>query len=183
MGVTVNLNMPAPIDRTLYDSIDLRGIPAAGSPPGTMVAYYLNGYYSVSSIAHVESLFPPDHYRLIAIDVNGTRPDYARVADCETGDMTPGMLEQWLQDFAETNPGYADGARGEIYCNRSTIPAVRAGTGRYILGRDYMLWVATGDGTLYWQPGVNLCQQWWRRLYDQSAVFDAGFLPGPGAEH
>jgi hypothetical protein len=184
MGVTVSLIMPAPTGRILYDSIVPRGIlsaPAAARPRGTMVAYYLNGDFAVGSVAAVEELFPPDYYRLLPIDVRGTRPGAARAADVETGDMTPEMLEQWLQDFAGGNPGYAGGARGEIYCNRSSIAAVRAGTGRYVLGRDYCLWVATGDGTVYWQPGVNACQNVWGRLYDQSVIFDAGFLPGPGS--
>jgi hypothetical protein len=171
---------PAPIDRALYDSVDLRGIPAAGSAPGTMIAYYLNGTFAVPSIAYVEKLYPPDYYRLLPIDTDGTGARFARAADVETGDMRPDMLEQWLQDFADGNPAHELGGRGELYCNRSTIAAVRAGTGRYVLGRDYYLWVATGDGTLYWEPGVNACQNTWSRLFDKSVVYDPRFMPGPG---
>lgn len=177
----MSLIMPAVIDRVLYDSVDLQGIPAAGSPPGTMIAYYLNGAFAVNSVAAVETQFPPHYFRLLPIDVTGARARAARVGDVETGDMRPEMCEQWLQDFAEGNPAHELGGRGELYCNRSSIAAIRRGTGRYILGRDYYLWVATGDGTLYWQPGVNACQNVWSRLFDSSVIFDHRFMPGPGA--
>lgn len=181
----MSLIMPAAIGRALYDSVSLpgilRGVPAAARPRGTMVAYYLNGDFAVPSVAYVEDLLPPDYYRHLPVDVLGTRAKFARAGDVETGDMRPEMLEQWLQDFAEGNPAYELGGRGELYCNRSSIAAVRAGTGRYVLGRDYYLWVATGDGTLYWQPGVNACQTTWSRLFDRSVIFDPRFMPGPGA--
>jgi hypothetical protein len=163
----------------MYDSIDLQGI--TGAKPGDIIAYYLNGGFAVPSILAVENLFSPARFRLASIDVQGTRPDYARIADVETGAMRPGQLEQWLQDFAETNPAYEGGGRGEVYCSRSTIPAVRAGTGRYVLGRDYYLWVATGDGSLYTGPGVNACQNVWSRLFDSSVVFDPRWLSGVGS--
>lgn len=168
-------------NRTLYDSIDLHGITTA--VPGDMVAFYLNGKYAVPSIAYVTELFPPELYRLVPIDVIGDRADYARVLDVETGDVRPEQCEEWLQAFQGTNPAYAGGGRGEIYCNRSTIPAVRAGTGRFRLAADYWLWIATGDGTQYRARGVNACQDIWSRTYDSSVVYDGRWMPGPGLAH
>jgi hypothetical protein len=184
MGLSMSLInaevSPAPGERVMYDSIQLQGIPS-GAPRGTMIAYYLNGAFAVPSITYVENLFPAAFFRLVPIDTNGNRADYARVGDVETGDMRPEMCEQWLQDFEQTNPAYEGGGRGELYCSRSTIKAVRAGTGRYVLGVDYWLWVATGDGSLYRADGVNACQNVWARTYDQSVVYDPRWLSGAGA--
>lgn len=165
--------------RALWDSVNLRGITAA--QPGDIIAYYLNGGYAVPSITYVQNLFSPARYRLAAIDVQGNRADWARIVDVESGDVRPEHTEQWLQDFAETNPAHEGGGRGEIYCDRSTIAAVRRGTGRYVLGRDYYLWVATGDGSLATGPGINACQNLWSRTYDKSVVFDPRWLPGVGS--
>lgn len=175
-----NVVSTVPRARALWDSVNLHGI--TGAQPGDIIAYYLNdGVYAVPSITYVENLFPPTRYRLAAIDTRGNRADWARILDVETGLVQPGMCEQWLQDFEQDNPAYEGGGRGEIYCNRSTIKAIRAGTGRYVLGRDYYLWVATGDGSLYTGPGINACQNYWGRLYDKSAVFDPRWLPGVGS--
>jgi hypothetical protein len=183
MGVSMSLinvsASPAQGERTLWDSVNLRGI--TGARPGDMIAYYLNGRYAVRSIAYVEDLFPPELYRLVPIDTDGTRPEYARVLDVELGDARPAQTEEWLQAFAGSNPAYEGGGRGEIYCDRATIPAVRVGTGRFALADDYYLWVATGDGTLATGPGVNACQNVWARTYDRSAVYDPRWLSGVGA--
>jgi hypothetical protein len=168
-----------PASRTLWDSVNLRGITQAKA--GDMVAYYLNHRYAVPSVAYVEDLFPPELYRLLAIDTDGTRPDYARVLDVELGDARPAQCEEWLQSFAGSNPAHAGGGRGVIYCDRATIKDVRAGTGRFALGRDYALWVATGDGSLATGPGIVACQNVWARTYDSSVVFDPRWLPGVGA--
>lgn len=175
----INADIPAPPARTLWDSVNLRGI--AGARHGDMIAYYLNGRYAVPSIAYVEDLFSPELYRLVPIDTDGTRADYARVLDVELGDARPEQTEEWLQAFAGSNPAHASGGRGEIYCDRANILAVRAGTGRFNLAHDYYLWVATGDGTLATGPGINACQNVWARTYDSSVVLDPRWLPGVGA--
>lgn len=170
--------------RKMYDSIDLKQVPKDGD----MVAYYLNGKYAVPTITYVEKLFDPMRYSLVPIDVIGNRADYARVADVETGDIRPEFTEQWISDFNASNPSYEHGGRPEIYCNRNTIAAVRVGTGRYLLGRDYYLWVATGDGTIYRgenltgpyaKNGVNACQAYWHKGYDESVVFSDQWMPTP----
>jgi hypothetical protein len=175
-------------NRTMYDSVNLYGIPRP-LPASDLVAYYLDGPYAVASVAQVEALFPG--HRLVPIDVNGARADYARALDVETGDVQPSDCAQWLTEFKATNPGYAGGARGLIYSDVSDLEAIRVGTGPYILGRDYTLWVATGDGLVVtpaylrakypgyaWPDGcVAACQNVWSRTYDSSVVLDAEFLP------
>lgn len=171
---------PSAGERTLWDSVALPGITKAKR--GDLVAYYLNGRkFAVPSVAYVEGLFSPELYRLVPIDVVGDRAADARVVDVETEDVDPNSLEQWIQDFNEGNPSYDGGGRAEVYCSRDTIPAVRTGTGQYLLGRDYYLWIATGDGTLYRGPGVNACQNVWSRTFDSSVVYDPRWMPGVGS--
>jgi hypothetical protein len=174
--------------RTMFDSVNLYGIPRP-LPAHSVVAYYLDGPYAVASVAEVAALFPGTS--LNPIDVNGTRADYARTLDVETGDATPTMCEQWLAEFNATNPRYAVGGRGLIYSDQSNLEAIRIGTGRYVLGRDYSLWVATGDGFVVtpaylrakypaypWPDGcVTACQNVWARTYDSSVIEADNFLP------
>lgn len=165
-----------PQTRTMYDSVNLAYVAKnVKIPPHSIVAYYCDGPRAILTGAQVQDMFPDS--QLNPIDVNGTRARIARSVDCETEDVTPDMLEQWLTDFKNDNPAYEHGARGEIYCDRVNIPLVRKGTGKYILGRDYYLWIATGDGTIYTGTGVNACQNRWLRGYDTSVVFDPRFLP------
>jgi hypothetical protein len=174
--------------RLMYDSVNLYGIPKP-LPPGALVAYYLDGPYAVASVAKVQAMFKG--HKLNPIDVNGSRANYARSLDVETGDVRPADTGQWLTEFKHTNPGYAGGARGLIYSDQSNLEAIRVGTGPYILGRDYFLWVATGDGFVVtpqylrakypaypWPDGcVVACQNVWAHTYDSSVVLDAAFLP------
>lgn len=160
--------------RIQYDSVDLRAIPLPISPTD-IVAYYCDGPRATMTRAEVEIMFPRN--RLNPIDVNTTRASIARTVDCESKDVPAEALEQWLTDFKNTNPGYEHGARGVVYSDRSNLPAVRKGTGRWILGKDYYLWVATGDGTLFTGPGIIMCQNRWLLKYDTSVVFDDRFLP------
>ena len=167
--------------RTMYDSVNLKAI-THPLPDHSLVAYYLDGPRAVASVAEVATMFPGAS--LNPIDVNGTRANWARTVDCETSDVTPEMLEQWLNEFALTNPAYDSGARGVVYCDRSSIPAVRIGTGKHVLGRDYYIWVATGDGTVENAASLGLpmrsviaCQNHWLRGYDTSVVFTSQFLP------
>lgn len=174
--------------RTMFDSVNLYGIPRPMAA-ANLVAFYLDGPYAVASIAEVAELFKGN--RQVPIDVNGSRADYARALDVETGDVSPDDTAQWLTEFKATNPGYAGGARGLIYSDQSNLEAIRVGTGPYILGRDYTLWVATGDGFVVtpqflrakypgyaWPDGcVTACQNVWSRTYDTSVVLVDNFLP------
>jgi hypothetical protein len=168
-------------NRIMFDSVNLHGIPRIG---GKLVAYYLDGLYAVASIAEVEELFPT--WQHVPIDVKGDRPDFARVFDVETGDIEPGQLEGICRDYQRESPYYKTGGRPIVYCNRSTIPAVRQGTGANVLGRDYFLWVGTGDGTVYTgsdligpyaKRGVVACQNIWTRTYNSSVVLSDQWMP------
>lgn len=158
-------------NRIMFDSVNLHGIPRIG---GELVAYYLDGLYAVASIAEVESLFPK--WQHVPIDVKGNRPDYARVFDVETGDIRSEDTERIITDYNRESPYYKTGGRPIIYCDKSTIPAVRTGTGKYRLGHDYYLWVAAPK-SLYTGFGVVACQNIWTRTYNSSAVFSDQWMP------
>jgi hypothetical protein len=158
--------------RTMFDSVTPRVAPRNCE----LFGYYLNGSYAVPSISYVTNLYPPP-ISLVPIDANATRADFARVLDVERFDATPAQCEQWLTDFKEKNPSYHNGGRGVIYTTRSSIPAVRIGTGKYVLGKDYYLWIATGDGTLFTGEGVIACQNYWHKTYDSSVVYSPEWLP------
>jgi hypothetical protein len=63
------------------------------------------------------------------------------VLDVENGDATPGQTEAWIS--MRKAAGYH---RPTIYCSASNVPAVRAGTGKWVLNVDYDLWVADWTG-------------------------------------
>jgi hypothetical protein len=67
--------------------------------------------------------------------------------------------------------------RPTIYCSRSVIPAVRAGTGSYILGKDYDIWVAdyTGSPHQVTAPGAPAatCAA---TQYESTANWDASIV-------
>jgi hypothetical protein len=119
-------------------------------------------------------MFPK--WQHVPIDVKGDRPDYARVFDVETFDIPPWKTETIITAYRAHNPVSRAGHRPVIYCNRSTIPAVREGTGKYILGTDYLLWVAA-PGSIYTGHGVIACQNVWSRTYDSSVVLSDTWMP------
>lgn len=164
-------------NRTMYDAIG-ENIPRI---PRTcqMLAYYLNGLYA-ANLETVAKLFPPSKYSHVPIDVNGTLASLARVLDVEKGDASPESAPDWCEDFRNTNPAWHTGGRPEIYCNRSTLPAVTAAmeSAAWTVGQ-YYLWIATLDGTEFTGAGVNACQVWDRGLYDYSVVYDDRWLPTP----
>jgi hypothetical protein len=147
-------------DTLMYDSIRASGIPKGA----LLVAGYVDGAYN--DFAAIHDTFPKAQE--ISIDVNGSSPA-ASVRDWETGDKG-GNLEDWVIDHnAHTKTKDA-----VIYCNRSTISEVRQLTGSQVLNKDYFLWIATGDGTLYGPgtlPGVVACQYSWTPGYDVSLVW------------
>lgn len=163
-------------NRTMFDAININNMPLTAQ----MYAYYLNGKYAVKSVAAVEARFSPDKYSLIPIDVIGDRADYARVFDVETGDITADQLETIFDQYKEVSPYYKTGGRPVVYCDRASIGAVREGTGKYILNKDYYLWVSTLDGTLFRETGVIACQ--FRNVagqYDVSEVYSDEWVPSP----
>lgn len=104
---------------------------------------YLDGHLGVETTAQMEARFPHERYGWCFVDVTGQSPE-AQVRDWETGDKG-GSLQQWVIDHNKAS-GKQDAV---VYCNRATIPEVRRLTGTQVLGRDYWLFVATLDGTLF----------------------------------
>ena len=153
--------------------------PAAIPLDVQVAAYYVDGHIGVETPPEMEARFPHHRYGWCSIDVLGTTPA-ASVRDWETGDKG-GSLEQWVIDHNKAS-GKKDAV---VYCNRSTLPEVRQLTGSQILGKDYWLWVATLDGTVFGPgqyPGVIACQVKGAQLtggdYDISLVYDGSlWLP------
>src|ERR1700691_3628438 len=116
-------------NRTMYDGIsyDAKTI-ARNFPDAQLVAGYTDGIYAWSQADW--NLFPKSVH--VTVTVNASNE--ADVLDVENGDATPAQTEGWIR---------ARKAAGvyipTIYCNLSTIPAVRVGTGPYVLGVDYDL--------------------------------------------
>lgn len=159
--------------RIMGDSVDISKVPKDVD----IVATYADGHLGVVIEQLLEELFPSDNYFHVLIDVNGSRPD-VQVRDWETGDKG-GDLRQWVIDHNNFS-GKKDAV---VYCNVSTIPEVRRLTGDQILGKDYFLWVATLDGSIFRGPGVIACQNRGARQnganFDTSEVFDDSFWVAP----
>lgn len=159
--------------RTMGDSVDITKVPKTVD----IVATYADGHLGIVIEQLLEELFPSNKYFHVLIDVNGTRPD-VNVRDWETGDKG-GDLRQWVIDH-NNHTGKKDAV---VYCNQSTIAEVRRLTGDQILGKDYFLWVATLDGSIFRGPGVIACQDRGARQnganFDTSEVFDDSFWASP----
>jgi hypothetical protein len=106
-------------------------------PGTTKVAGYLNGTYAWSDSDW--ALFPNADHVTITVTASA---DIGDVLDVETGDASPDQTEAWIAMRKASGLW-----KPTIYCNLSTVPAVRKGTGKYILGQDYDLWVAVYDGS------------------------------------
>lgn len=150
------------------DSVTLTRVPAEVD----VAFYYTTGHEGVSTQAQVQAAHPGKV--VLGIDATGAGPS-AAVRDWENGDKG-GSLEQWVKDHNKAS-GRPDAC---VYCNRATIPEVRRLTGSQILGKDYFLWVATLDGTLYTGAGVVACQLATIAGYDLSVIWDDGWHPSPG---
>jgi hypothetical protein len=142
-------------------------------PNAAMVAGYINGRYAWTQAEW--NLFPHAKHVTISITASANAGD---VLDVEPGDATPAQAGGWIAKRKS-----AGLHRPTIYCNRSTIPAVREGTGRYVLGHDYDIWVAdwTGSAHQVTAPGPGAaaaCAAIQYRSttgYDVSAVYDTGW--------
>jgi hypothetical protein len=157
----------------MYDGINSLAAGIAHKFPGAaMVAGYVNGSYAWTQAEW--DLFPHAVKVRISVTASANTGD---VLDVESGNATPAQTAGWIQRRKAS--GYY---RPTIYCNRSTIPAVRQGTGAYILGKDYDIWVAdwTGSPHEVTAPGTpsatcSATQYENTQDYDISVVYDGGW--------
>lgn len=174
----------------MYDGINslAAGI-ARAFPNAAKVAGYVNGYYAWSQAEW--NLFPHADHVTISVTASANAGD---VLDVEAGDAAPNQTAGWIA-MRKAAGLY----RPTIYCSRLVIPAVRAGTGSYILDRDYDIWCAdyTGSPHQVTAPGtpVATCaatQYQSTANWDVSIVYDEAWphrkapappptkLPAPG---
>jgi hypothetical protein len=157
----------------MYDGINSLAAGIARSfPDAAMVAGYINGAYAWTQADW--DLFP--HAIHVQITVTASA-DAGDVLDVEPGNAAPGQTAGWIERRKAS--GYY---RPSVYCSRSAIPAVRQGTGAYILGRDYDIWVAdwTGSPHKVTAPGTpsatcSATQYENTANYDVSVVYDEGW--------
>jgi hypothetical protein len=157
----------------MYDGVSSLAAGIAQSfPNAAMVAGYINGNYAWTQTDW--DLFPHANHVTISITASENAGD---VLDVEPGNATPEQTAGWIEQRKAS--GYY---RPTIYCNAATIPAVRQGTGAYILGVDYDIWAAdwTGSPHQVTAPGtpVAACsatQYDSTTSYDVSVVYDEGW--------
>lgn len=157
----------------MYDGINslAEGI-AKSFPDAAMVAGYVNGDYAWTQAEW--DLFPHAVKVQISVTASANAGD---VLDVESGNATPAQTAGWIK--TRKAAGYY---RPTIYCSLATVPAVRQGTGAYILGEDYDIWVAdwTGSPHEVTAPGTptatcSATQYENTADYDASAVYDDGW--------
>lgn len=123
--------------RTMYDGISQDALPISQKFPGAqMVAGYANG--SFEWVEGQWALFPSAQHVVISVFA---QHNYGDVLDVEPFDASPSQTEGWI-----TMRKQAGLRMPTIYCNRFTLPAVRAGTGKWIAGIDYDIWCADYTG-------------------------------------
>ncbi len=150
----------------MYDGINALAAGIARSfPKAAMVAGYLNGQFAWSQAEW--ALFPNAHHVTISITAGANVGD---VLDVESGDATPDQTAGWIA-MRKAAGLY----RPTIYCSLDVIPAVRVGTGRYILDKDYDIWVANFTGVPHQVPGCAATQYESTANYDVSAVYDTAW--------
>lgn len=123
--------MTVDLDTTLYDSVTIADIPTDAK----LVAGYVDGFYATYNT--LVTAFPGATH--VSITVAG-KPG-ARVADCETGDLTPEQAAGWAADEIRS------GRRPTIYANTDTWPSVTrelAKIGVSLGALDW--WAAEWDG-------------------------------------
>lgn len=120
--------------RIMYDGIntDAKAI-AQVIKPGDLVAYYVDGTYAWTP--EEIALFPYNTH--ITITVLGNPAD---VADCETGDLTPQSVADWVRK--QKANGYF---RPTIYRSLSGMNDIRQSTGELVMGKDWDSWIADYD--------------------------------------
>src|ERR1700751_6084122 len=159
----------------MYDGINSDASTIAQKfPNAAMVAGYINGNFAWTQAEW--NLFPHANHVTISITASADAGD---VLDVETGDATPAQTAGWIATRKAS--GYY---RPSIYCSRSVIPAVRQGTGSYILGRDYDIWVAdwTGSPHQVTAPG-SPAATWAATQYENPTNYDVTAVTNPGWPH
>lgn len=159
----------------MYDGINALapGI-ARAFPDAPKVAGYVNGPYAWSQPDW--ALFPHADHVTISVTASANAGD---VLDVEAGDARPDQCAGWIAMRKA-----AGLFRPTIYCNLSTVPAVRAGTGKYVLGRDYDIWVAwyTSDPAVPVPPGQPAASYAaWQ--YETTSNWDVSRVLDPGWPH
>lgn len=135
-------------------------------PDAAKVAGYVNGTYAWSQADW--NLFPRADHVTISTRADADEGD---VLDCEPGDATPAEVAGWIA-MRKAAGLY----RPTIYCSLSVIPAVRAGTGSYVLGRDYDIWVADYDDSAASVYPLAVAKQYRSTAgWDVSAVYDTAW--------
>jgi hypothetical protein len=153
--------------RLMFDGINSDASAIARNFPGAaLVAGYIDGLFQWGQADW--NLFPHAVHVQIAISASSNAGD---VIDCENGDATPVQAASWVRKRKAA--GYY---RPTIYCNMSTVQAVRQATGNLILGRDYDIWIADYDGSqsdVY--KGAAAKQYLSEADWDFSVVYDSGW--------
>lgn len=153
--------------RTMYDGINADASAIARDfPDATMVAGYLDGTFAWSAAEW--QMFPRAQHVTIVTSANANAGD---VLDVEPGDATAAQTTGWIA-MRKAAGLY----RPTIYCSLSAVASVRAGTGSFILGKDYDLWIADWDGSTAVPYPAAVAKQYKNTPgYDVSAVFDDGW--------
>jgi hypothetical protein len=148
----------------MYDGINALAAGIARQfPDAAKVVGYINGAYAWSQADW--DLFPHANHVTISVTAGANAGD---VLDVETGDATPGQTAGWIA-MRKAAGLY----RPTIYCSLDVIPAVRVGTGSYILGKDDDIWAADYTGVPHEVPGCAATQYESTANYDVSIVYDA----------
>jgi hypothetical protein len=136
-----------PTQFTMYDAVDWQSIPDWAAA----VAGYVNGAISTWPKAawdHFGSLGIP----ALRIDVIGNSPGNSDVLDIERGDVDPSdatTIGNWLSAKLA-----AGGPLPKLYCNTSSIAAVRVSAG----GKPFKWWAAHYTGVAHQEPGADATQ-------------------------
>ena len=146
--------MPTP-DPIMWDSTTPGQIPTTAA----IVAGYVDGLYRWTA-ADWHRLAASQHVTITVYGAPG-----ARVADCETGDLTAAQVAYWAHN--ELNAG----RRPTIYCNGSTRPdvvAALATQGVFPAAVDW--WLADPTGTPHRPVWAVACQYAWHSLGQTGAL-------------
>lgn len=132
--------------RFMYDGINTLAVGIASHiatiTPRPMVAGYLDNIFEWSP---AEWALMDGSVR-VGIVTRAQR-NFGDVLDVENGDASPNQTGDWIT--MRKAMGYH---KPTIYCDLNNVPAVRIGTGRYVLGVDYDIWVAHYDGSTVPDP-------------------------------
>ncbi len=148
------------MSRTMYDSVNVSGIPASAS----LVAGYVDGHYANFSL--MRSRFP--HAGVVGIAVS-PHTDAGIVIDVEKGDATPAGAVSWVLMRRRA------GADPTVYCNQSAWSQVRSAFQSAGVAEPHY-WIAKWDGIASLLPNTVAKQYQNHPSYDVSVVAD--YWPG-----